>query len=73
MRDGNIDWSRVVWDLHGRGLSSIAIAGQLRVNRTTVMSWRDKHRQPSGTACIRLLLLWGQWTGNDPYQPPVGK
>lgn len=72
LQTGRVDWPQVIMDLRREGMSARIIASKLRVNRTTVLSWRDNGAEPKGwITATNLLKLWERKTGNDWSRPPL--
>lgn len=65
-----VDWRQVIFDLNAKNLSVLVIARKIRVERTSVIAWRDIGREPFYRNGRHLLLLWAKHTGRDPDKPP---
>ena len=66
-----VDWTRIVLEINGTGESVPRIAKLLRVDRTTVIKWRDCEREPSFNNGHNLLVLWNKKAGGNPLAPPI--
>lgn len=65
-----IDWFRVITTVLRSGYSIQALADEIGIARTTLIGWRQG-AEPRYSEGERLVLLWGQVTGESRDKLPM--
>lgn len=65
-----IDWLEVMLQLQRRGYSVQAVAQQLRLQRTTLLNWKNHGTEPRHVDGENLLEFWARVMEQDKSKAP---
>lgn len=67
----DIDWFRVLTDLHYLGLGLAEVSRRLRIPERTIGSWKNAGSEPRYSDGDALLALWREVTGKTREGHPL--